>query len=80
MLDKSHIILGLCGETLKKVEQLRGQGINDIYIVDYEQPSTVKEKNGVFYLSPDGALIVANRKRNVTYHYHLYIKRRKDID
>lgn len=80
MPEKLHIILGLSVDTPKMVKELQMQGKKDIYVMDYEQPITVKERGGIFYISPDGALLVASRTENITFHRYLCIKRHKDID
>lgn len=80
MPGKSHIILGLSEDTPEMIKQLQKRGASDIYVMDYNQSSVVKEENGIFYVSPDGASIVANRSKNITYHRYVYIKRHEDID
>lgn len=85
MTNMFHMILGVSGKTPEILDFLKGQGKINIYVVDYEQSSKVREKNGVIYLSPDGASDFSKDSESVMYYQYKYItpdsrprKRRKD--
>jgi len=85
MPKTSHLILGLSEKTLEMVTALKKQGKIEIYVIDYEQSSKVKEKNGVVYLSPEAASFISKDSESIMYHHYMHIKpgsmqkkRRKD--
>lgn len=73
MPKTSHIILGLSVKTSNMVELLKKQGKTEIYVMDYEQSSKVKEINGIVYLSPEGASILTRNAKNISYYHYMYI-------
>lgn len=69
MEEEPHVILGFTPGTLKKVEWLQTKGKKEIYVMDYDQSSKVKEENGVMYISREDAELFFKNKPNVVYHF-----------
>jgi len=85
MPKMSHLIFGLSEKTLEMVTALKKQGKVDVYVVDYQQSSKVKEQNGVVYLSPEAASFISKYSESIVYHHYMHKrpdlmqkKRRKD--
>lgn len=70
MKKTSHIILGVSSITSEKVELLKNNGEEEVYVLDPNQASKIKEKNGIIYLSEEGASIFFSNMTDVVYHWY----------
>ena len=70
MEEKPHVILGVTPNTFKKIESLQTRGNKEIYVMDYDQSSKVKEENGVMYISPEVAARIFNQNTDVVLHFY----------
>jgi len=67
------MILGVTIKTYEKIRFLKRNKENEIYVIDYTQTSTIKERDGVIYLSPEGASSLTGYINNITFHHYMYI-------
>lgn len=70
MKRASHIILGVSSITSEKVELLKMNGELEVYVLDHDQASRIKEKDGTIYLSEEGASIFFRNMTDVVYHWY----------
>ncbi|WP_172369951.1 hypothetical protein [Sporosarcina jiandibaonis] len=72
MERKSHIIFGMTSHTPRTINILKMGGENKIYVLDFNQSSKVREKNGVIYISKEWASQLVMNNPNTVYHHFIY--------
>ena len=72
MGKRSHIILGVTSSTPKTINMLQRGGEKEIYVLDFNQSSKVREKNGIIYISQEWASQLVMNDPNTVYHYFIY--------
>lgn len=71
MRKTSHIVWGLSSITSDKVELLKKSGEKEIYVLDYNQASKVQERNGIVYMSLEGASLFFKNADDIMYHHYI---------
>lgn len=72
MEKRSHIIMGVTSSTPKTINMLKRGGEKEIYVLDFNQSSKVREKNGIIYISQEWASQLVMNDPNTVYHYFIY--------
>ena len=72
MEKKSHIIFGVTSNTPRTINMLKMGGEKEIFVLDYNQSSKVREKDGVIYISQEWASQLVMNDPNTVYHYFIY--------
>ena len=72
MEKKSHIICGVTSHTPRNINMLKMGGKKKIYVLDYNQSSSVREENGIIYISKEWASQLVMNDPNTVYHYFIY--------
>lgn len=70
MKKTPHIILGVTKNASDKVELLRKNGESEVYILDMEQADTVRERDGIMYVSEEIVSTFFMRKKEIVFHLY----------
>lgn len=65
-----HIILGVSTHTSQKIELLKNNGEQEIYVLDINQLDQIKEKDGVTYISEEVVSKLLRTKADVVFHMY----------
>lgn len=78
-MDKTpHIIWGRSSLTNEKIQLLKMNGMEEIYVMDHNQSQKVMEENEVVYLSREGVSSLFKYAPETVYHLFLYIPPRPE--
>ncbi|AOV08551.1 hypothetical protein [Sporosarcina ureilytica] len=73
MEKKTHIIWGNSSLSKNRINLLRMNGMEEIFVLDQEQSSIVKEENDVVYFSMKFAPLLMKDSPGRVHHWFMYI-------
>lgn len=66
-----HIIWGKSSSTHEKIQLLKSNGMEEVYVIDRNQSKTVIEENEVVYLSPKGVSFLFKYAPETIHHFYV---------